>query len=82
MVINVVNRHKDKSIETEIINTSHNFSGKPSISEVSAGDLSAPFVFDKKEEYIPVTKEGTAKGNKISYSFPPHSFTQIIVKIN
>jgi len=82
VVINVVNRHKEKSIETEIINTSRNFSGKASISEVSATDLSAPFVFDKKEQYTPVTKDAVAKGNKILYSFPPHSFTQIIVKIN
>jgi alpha-N-arabinofuranosidase len=45
------------------------------------GDLSEAFSFDKQKEYTPVSKDGTAKGNKIVYSFPPHSFTQIIVKV-
>jgi alpha-N-arabinofuranosidase len=82
VIINVVNRHKDKAIQTEIINQSGNFSGKPLVSEVSTNDLSAPFSFDKQQQYVPVSKEATIKGNKIVYSFPPHSFTQIIVKVN
>jgi alpha-N-arabinofuranosidase len=81
LIINVVNRHKDKAITTEIINQSGNFSGKPSVSEITTGDLSEAFSFDKQKEYSPVPKDATAKGNKIIYSFPPHSFTQIIVKV-
>ncbi|MEO8405908.1 MAG: alpha-L-arabinofuranosidase C-terminal domain-containing protein [Chitinophagaceae bacterium] len=82
VIINVVNRHKDKSIETEISNTSGSFYAKSSVSEMSTSDLNAPFVFDKQQQYVPVTKEITTKGGKIVYSFPPHSFTQIIVKVN
>jgi alpha-N-arabinofuranosidase len=82
VVINVVNRHKDKSIEAEIVNAAGNFSGKPSVSELAATDLNAPFVFDKQQQYLPVTRAATAKGNKIVYSFPPHSFTQLMVKVN
>ncbi|MFL5771855.1 MAG: alpha-N-arabinofuranosidase, partial [Flavisolibacter sp.] len=82
LVINVVNRHKDKAIEAEISNTSGNFSGKPSVNEISVADLNAAFVFDQQQQYVPVTKEATVKGNKIVYSFPPHSFTQIIVKLD
>ena len=82
VVINVVNRHKDKAIEAEIVNAAGNFSGKPSVSELSATDLDAPFVFDKQQQYLPVTRAATAKGNKIVYSFPPHSFTQLMVKVN
>jgi alpha-N-arabinofuranosidase len=82
VIINVVNRHKDKAIQTEIVNQSGNFSGKPSVSEVSTNNLTEPFSFDKQQQYVPVSKEATIKGNKIIYSFPPHSFTQIIVKIN
>ena len=81
VIINVINRHKEKAIATEIINQSGNFSGKPSVSEVTAGDLTEAFSFDKQKEYMPVSKDATAKGNKIVYSFPPHSFTQIIVKV-
>ena len=81
VIINVINRHKDKAITTEIINQSGNFSGKPSVVEVTAKDLGEAFSFDKQKEYVPVSKDATAKGNKIVYSFPPHSFTQIIVKV-
>ena len=82
VIINVVNRHKEKTIQTDILNMSGNFSGKMSVSEVSAADLNAPFVSDKQQQYVPVMKEATAKGNKILYSFPPHSFTQIIAHVN
>jgi len=82
VIINVVNRHKDKAVTTEIVNQSGNFSGKPSVTEVTANDLSEGFSFDKQKEYIPASKEATAMGNKIVYSFPPHSFTQIIVKVD
>jgi alpha-N-arabinofuranosidase len=82
VTINVVNRHKDKSIATEIINQSGNFAGKPAVSEVNAGDLNEEFSFGKQQQYVPVMKNVTAEGNKIVYSFPPHSFTQIVVKVN
>jgi alpha-N-arabinofuranosidase len=82
VIINVVNRHKDKAIETEIINQSGSFSGNPSVSEVNTTDLNEAFSFDKQQQYAPVMKNATIKGNKIVYSFPPHSFTQIIVKVN
>lgn len=82
VIINVVNRHKDKAITTEIINQSGVFSGSPSIKEINANDLNEVFSFDKQQQYAPVVKNATAKGNTIVYSFPPHSFTQIIAKVN
>ncbi len=82
VIINVVNRHKDKPIATEIINTSGNFSGKATVSEITATDLTAAFSFNKQQEYVPVTKDVTVKGNRIDFTFSPHSLTQIIVKIN
>jgi alpha-L-arabinofuranosidase len=82
VIINVVNRHKDKPITAEILNTSGNFPAKATVNEMAVSDLSAPFVFDKQQQYLPVTKEATAKGNKMVYTFPPHSFTQIIAKVN
>jgi alpha-N-arabinofuranosidase len=82
IIINVVNRHKEKAITTEIINQTGNFTGKPVVNEVNASDLNENFSFDKQQQYVPATKDATIKGNKIVYSFPPHSFTQIIVKVN
>ena len=48
VIINVVNRHKDKAVTTEIVNQSGNFSGKPSVTEVTANDLSEGFSFYKQ----------------------------------
>src|SRR5690606_16931661 len=54
--INVVNRHKDKSIQTEIINSSGMFAGNAEANIVNAGKLEEPFTFDKKDQYNPITK--------------------------
>ncbi len=81
LFINVVNRHKDEPIETEILSTSGAFSGKAAASVVNRQNIHEDFTFDKKEEYIPVTNEFPVEGKKIIYSFPAHSFVQIKVKI-
>jgi alpha-N-arabinofuranosidase len=81
LFINVVNRNKDESIETEILSTSGSFSGLAVASIINRQDIYENFTFDKKEEYIPATKELPAQGNKLTYSFPPHSFVQIKVKL-
>ena len=79
--INVVNRHKDKTISTVIINNSGSFKGNAETELLTAASLDEPFTFDKQDEYNPVIKEIKVKGNKISCSFPPHSFTQIKVVV-
>jgi alpha-N-arabinofuranosidase len=79
--INVVNRHKDKAITTEITNNgAAQFSGKAHISSIE-GNLDEMFSYDKQSEYAPKEKEADIKNNKITYSFPPHSLTQIAVKV-
>ena len=80
--INVVNRHKDKTINTDIINSSGSFSGIAEASLLTVASLEEPFTYEKQEEYKPVKKEVKVDMNKISYSFPPHSFTQIKVKVS
>jgi alpha-N-arabinofuranosidase len=82
LIINVVNRHKDEAIVADIISSSGTFSGKASISEINRNDIYANYTFNEQEQYIPVTKELTVNGNKMVYSFPAHSFTQIKVKID
>ncbi|MBN1892964.1 alpha-N-arabinofuranosidase [bacterium] len=79
--INVVNRHQDKTINAEIFNTSGVFTGKAEASLLSADSLDEPFTFDKQEQYVPATKNLKMDGNKISCSFPPHSFTQIRIGV-
>ena len=80
--INVVNRNKDKAITADIINDSGTLAGKADAAIVDSDSLTEPFTFDKKDQYTPVTKEIKVEGNKISYSFPAHSFVQIKVKVS
>ena len=79
LFINVVNRHQDKAIATDIISNSGTFTGKAEASTMNAASLDEPFTYDKRDQYSPVTKEVKADGNEISYTFPAHSFTQIKV---
>ncbi len=79
--INVVNRHKDKAITADISNTSGGFVGKAEASLIAGMELQETFEFDKQAQYIPLTKEVETKNNKFSYTFPPHSFTQIKLSI-
>ena len=79
--INVVNRHENKSITANIVNTAGGFSIKAEASIVNVDDPKATFEFDKQEQYKPVTKSVQVINNKLSYSFPPHSFTQIKIDL-
>ena len=79
--INVVNRHKDKTISTNIINVSGEFTGKAEAKIITVDSVEEPFTFVRERQYNPVTNEINAEGNKLSYSFPPHSFTQIKVEV-
>ena len=80
--INVVNRHKDKAVTAEISNSAGTFAVKAQTSLVNAASLEEPFAFDKQDQYKPVAKEVKVDENRISCSFPAHSFTQIRVKVH
>ena len=79
--INVVNRHRDKSITADISSSSGVLEGKAEASLVANESLTEPFTYDKRERYVPTTREIQVEGNHISYSFPAHSFTQIKVGV-
>lgn len=82
VIINVVNRHKDKDIETDIISQTGEFSGDVKIFEVNGPNVKALNDFGKTE--VETVEKGTikAKGEVLRYSFPAHSFTQLHCKIN
>ncbi|AEV98781.1 alpha-N-arabinofuranosidase [Niastella koreensis] len=75
--INVVNRHKDKAVTVDIVTTSGNFSGKAEASFIAGASLNEVYEFDKQDQYVPVKKMVDVKGKQLTYTFPPHSFTQI-----
>jgi alpha-L-arabinofuranosidase len=77
VVINVVNRHKDKAITADIIPVSGDFSGKAEASLLNANSLNETFTFDKQDQYKPVVKEIKTEAKKLTWTFPAHSFSQI-----
>jgi alpha-N-arabinofuranosidase len=81
IIINVVNRHKDNPITAEIISASGEFTAKAEATLVAGNMLNDAFTYDKQSQYIPVRKVINTDKNRISYSFPAHSFTQIIVEL-
>ena len=78
--INVVNRHKEKSITTDILSSSGEFKGKAEASLLNF-PLDEKFTYDKEEQYKPETEQINTQGNRLSCSFPAHSFTQIKVQV-
>jgi len=81
VIINVVNRHKDKAIATDIISQTGSFDGEFSINEVNGPDTKAVNDFGKTMVETKAKTSVKAKGNMLTYSFPPHSFTQLKAKI-
>ncbi len=81
IIINVVNRHKDNPITADIISASGEFTAKAEATLVAGNTLNGTFTYDKQSQYIPETKVINTDKNRISYSFPAHSFTQIKVEI-
>jgi alpha-N-arabinofuranosidase len=81
LLLNVVNRHKEKAITAEVMNVSATFAGKASVTEINSDDIHAPYTFEKQKQYVPLPREIEARGNKFTHSFPAHSFTQIAVQI-
>jgi alpha-N-arabinofuranosidase len=54
---------------------------KAEMSIVSSDSLKDQFTFDKQRQYLPVVKEVALSNNNLTFSFPPHSFTQIKIAV-
>jgi alpha-L-arabinofuranosidase len=81
MVINVVNRNMERAVSTRIISDTGAFVGNATVSVINGEDLNAPYTFEQRESYAPATSTLRASGRTFNYSFPPHSFTQIRVRV-
>jgi alpha-N-arabinofuranosidase len=79
--INVVNRHKENAVSASIISNSGVFVGKAEAQLVTTDSLTAPFTIEKRDQYLPAIKEINIERNTMSFSFPPHSFTQIKAEV-
>lgn len=80
LVLNVVNRHPSKPMETTI----ENQYGLPDRQGVAYEVYSAGLKDENSvsEQKVKITEKRFAVNDKtFSYTFPPHSFTQLIIKI-
>lgn len=77
IIINVVNRHKDAAIKTDIICQTGEFSGEFEVFEINGPDIKSTNDFGK--DLVKTSKKTGIKtrGSKITYSFPPHSLTML-----
>lgn len=73
----VINRNKDEAITTDIISQNGAFTGDFSVYEVNGPDIKSQNSFDGEKVNTKQKAAVKATGNKIVYSFPPHSFTMI-----
>jgi alpha-N-arabinofuranosidase len=81
VVINVVNRHETKNIETNIDLQTGTYPGKATINLINAESIDAKDT--KAEQSIKIkTEQVSFKGNSMKYAFPAHSFTQIEIPYN
>jgi len=82
VIICVVNRNKDKAITTDLISQQGKFTGDFEVSEVNGPDIKSENDFGKttvETAQKPALKIKST--DKITYSFPPHSFTMLKGKI-
>ncbi|HEX5397925.1 MAG TPA: alpha-L-arabinofuranosidase C-terminal domain-containing protein [Verrucomicrobiae bacterium] len=80
LVINVVNRNETDPITTDIVLQSGQYTGSATIKEVNGDSVTATNT--KTHEGVTIaTKEIQFTGNKINYSFPAHSLTQMLIPV-
>jgi alpha-N-arabinofuranosidase len=82
LILNVVNRHKDEAITTGIVSCSGEFASEARVQEVYSEDLKSPYTYAQKDEYVPKTRNISTDKSTMTYTFPPHSFTQIVIGTN
>lgn len=77
----MVNRNKDKSILTDIICQTGEFTGDFEVYEVNGPNIKSVNDFGLETVNTEIKPMLKARGKIISYDFPPHSFTVLKVKI-
>lgn len=83
VLINVVNRHKDEAITTDILNVAGAFNGTATVTQILSDDIeNKPYTYEARDTYLPKTEQLAAQGTTLRYVFPAHSFTQIVVGVN
>lgn len=82
VIINVVNRHRDEAIATDIQSVAGTFAGPAVVSQIASDDIeNQPYTYEARDTYLPKAEQIAAQGPTIHFVFPAHSFTQIVVGV-
>ncbi len=80
LIINVVNRNKDNPIDADILSQYGQFNGNAIIYEVNGKNIKDQNS-NEKQLVKTISKEIKVKGDKLTYSFPAHSYTMIKIPL-
>ncbi|MCW5980844.1 MAG: alpha-N-arabinofuranosidase [Bryobacteraceae bacterium] len=80
LVLNVVNRHRDQEVETEILTQDKQFAGPVDVSEVNGADIKDENDFGSTKVQT-ATRSARADNRTLRYKFPPHSYTMLKAKL-
>ncbi len=80
LVINAVNRSRERAIETDFEAQDKQFSGAVAVSEVNGPDIKSENDFDKATVKV-AERSVAAEPRRFRYSVPPHSYTMLKVKL-
>jgi alpha-L-arabinofuranosidase len=80
LIVNVVNRHEANAIASSLMLQSGEYAGKVTIKEINAESVTATNTRDREAVAI-ATMEIALGGNRLDYSFPAHSFTQMLIPL-
>jgi alpha-N-arabinofuranosidase len=80
LIINVVNRHQDKAIETSLTNQFGKLANKAIVYELNSANLADEN--NVNEQKVKTTEKNISiGGDTFNYTFPAHSFTMIKIKL-
>ena len=79
-MLNVVNRHQEQPVETEIDLQDKRFAGPVEVAEVNGANIKDENDFGSTKVKT-VTSSAKAEAGKVRYKFPPHSYTMLKAKL-
>jgi alpha-L-arabinofuranosidase len=80
LILNVVNRNEINALVSDIVLQSGEFNGSATVNEVNGPAVTSTNT--KNSETVGIaTKKIQFQSNEISYSFPAHSFTQLLIPV-
>ena len=80
VVLNVVNRHEQNALTANVVLQDGAFTGSATVKEINAEAVNSTNTRTREAVAI-TTKEIQFQANTISYDFPAHSFTQMLIPI-